>query len=66
MLNIGVGTPSPLSTESCKIEGAKDVLGYVCWLRDPIQKRIVREEIAISSKDAQEPAAAVAAAKTIP
>jgi hypothetical protein len=66
MLNIGVGAPSPLSIESCKIDGANEVLGYVCWLRAPIQKRIVKEETAISSNDSQESAAAVAAAMTTP
>src|SRR3569833_2358854 len=48
MLSMGVGTPSPLSTESCSMDGVMDVLGNVCWLREPIQKRTVNASSATS------------------
>jgi hypothetical protein len=46
--------------------GVMDVVGKACWLRVPIQKRMVRMELVISRHESQESAAAVAAAMTIP
>src|SRR3954463_2854828 len=66
MLSMGVGVPSPLSIESRSIEGVNEVLGKVCWLRAPIQNKMVKADLAISSNDSHESAAAVAAARTTP
>ncbi len=66
MLSMGVGVPSPWLTESRSIEGVMEVRGKICWLRAPIQKRMVRADLAMSAKLSHESAAAVAAAKTMP